>query len=61
MSQYKASVPADGSVSPAIQQFFESFYRTSDTADAHEAYAEQFTNDGTLVMSADEVKGRAGA
>ncbi|QIW95471.1 hypothetical protein AMS68_000989 [Peltaster fructicola] len=59
MSQYAASVPADGSVSPAIQKFFESFYRTSDTGEAHEAYAEHFTKDGTLVMIADEVKGHS--
>lgn len=61
MSQYTASVPSDGSVKPEVLSFFESFYRISDTANAHEDYANQFTADGNLIMIADNVKGREGA
>lgn len=58
--QYVASVPEDGSLKPGIASFFESFYAVSDTAVAHEQYADHFTSDATLIMASKETKGRAG-
>lgn len=58
MSQYTASVPDDGQVKPEIRSYFERFYEVSDTPDAHEKYAEQYTKDATLIMGPSEVKGR---
>lgn len=58
MSQYSASVPADGTVKPEIRSFFENFYAISDTPDGHEQYADQFTNDGVLIMASNKVQGR---
>ena len=58
MSQYKAAA-ADG-VKPEVVNFFESFYHISDTADAHEKYADQFTKDAKLVMASNETSGRDG-
>lgn len=60
MSQYKASVPADGQVKPEIQSYFEEFYRISDTADGHERYADMFTKDAKLIMGPNEANGRDG-
>lgn len=45
---------------PAYAKFFESFYRISDTPDAHEKYSEQFTKDATLIMGSKEANGRKG-
>ncbi|KAF2207435.1 hypothetical protein CERZMDRAFT_107761 [Cercospora zeae-maydis SCOH1-5] len=58
MSQYSASVPADGTVKPEIRSFFETFYAISDTPDGHERYADQFTPDGVLIMASNKVQGR---
>ncbi|GIZ40085.1 hypothetical protein CKM354_000343900 [Cercospora kikuchii] len=58
MSQYSTSVPADGTVKPEIRSFFENFYAISDTPDGHERYADQFTNDGVLIMASNKVQGR---
>lgn len=60
MSQYKASVPGDSLVKPEISKFFEAFYQISDTADAHEQYADQFTKDAKLIMGSKETSGRDG-
>jgi len=60
MSQYKASVPEDGSLKSDIASFFEAFYKISDTADAHEQYADSFTRDGKLIMAFKETSGRQG-
>lgn len=60
MAQYKASVPEDGSLKSGIASFFEAFYAISDTADAHEQYADHFTSDATLIMAAKETSGRQG-
>ena len=60
MAQYKASVPEDGSLKSGIASFFEAFYAISDTADAHEKYADHFTSDATLIMAAKETSGRQG-
>lgn len=58
MSQYSASVPADGAVKPEIKTFFEKFYAVSDTPDGHEKYADFFTKDGVLIMASNKVEGR---
>lgn len=61
MSQYAASVPADGSVKPEIKSYYERFYEVSDTPDAHSRYADMFTKDGKLIMASNEANGRDGA
>jgi hypothetical protein len=60
MSQYEASVPDDGSLKPGIASFFEAFYAISDTAEAHEQYADHFTSDAKLIMASKETSGRQG-
>ena len=59
MSQYTSQFP-DIPVDPALKAYFEEFYKTSDTPEAHEKYAESFTEDATLVMASKTVKGRSG-
>ncbi|KAK4541744.1 hypothetical protein LTR36_007453 [Oleoguttula mirabilis] len=58
MSQYQASVPGDDLVKPEIRTYFERFYETSDTPDAHEKYAQSFTKDAKLIMASNEANGR---
>jgi hypothetical protein len=58
--QYVSSVPEDGSLKPSIASFFESFYAVSDTAAAHEQYADHFTGDAKLIMASKETSGRDG-
>jgi hypothetical protein len=58
--QYVSSVPSDGSLKPGIASFFESFYAVSDTAAAHEQYADHFTSDAKLIMASKETSGRDG-
>lgn len=60
MAQYEASVPEDGSLKAGIASFFEAFYAISDTADAHEQYADYFTRDAKLIMASKETSGRQG-
>jgi hypothetical protein len=60
MAQYGASVPEDGSLKAGVASFFEAFYAISDTADAHEQYADYFTSDAKLIMAAKETSGRQG-
>lgn len=60
MGQYTASVPDGDLVKPEITKYFETFYQTSDTPDAHEQYAASFTKDAKLVMASNEVNGRDG-
>ncbi len=43
-----------------IKSFFEEFYKTSDTPDAHDKYADFFTEDATLVMASKKGVGREG-
>jgi hypothetical protein len=59
MTSYASSYPSI-SFDPAYKQFFENFYAISDDPKAHEQYAEQFTQDATLVMASKRVKGTAG-
>lgn len=60
MAQYEASVPEDGSLKSGIASFFKAFYAISDTADAHEQYADYFTRDAKLIMASKETSGRQG-
>ncbi|EMD00606.1 hypothetical protein BAUCODRAFT_135403 [Baudoinia panamericana UAMH 10762] len=57
MSQYQAAVPSDGSVKHEIRKYYEEFYATSDTPDAHEKYAAGFTRDAKLIMASNEANG----
>ncbi|GAB7365479.1 hypothetical protein MBLNU230_g6552t1 [Neophaeotheca triangularis] len=57
MSQYQATLPSDNSVKPEIAKYFETFYKISDTPDAHDLYTEQFTKDATLIMATSVSKG----
>jgi hypothetical protein len=59
-SQYTASVPSGDLVKPEIVAFYEKFYEISDTASAHEQYADSFTKDGKLIMASNETTGREG-
>ncbi|MCJ1256431.1 hypothetical protein MMC24_004252 [Lignoscripta atroalba] len=57
MSAYSSQYP-DVPIDPAIQRFFETFYKLSDTPDAHQAYAELFTEHGTLIIGSKVSKGQ---
>jgi hypothetical protein len=59
MSSY-ASIYPDLPVDPAIKQFYEDFYKTSDTPDAHEKYPEYFTDDATFTIASKTAKGKSG-
>lgn len=56
MSAYTSQYPSV-EFDPAYKKFFEDFYATSDTPDAHEKYIEQFTKDATLVMASKKAVG----
>ena len=59
MSAYASEYPSV-EFDAAYKKFFEEFYATSDTPEAHEKYIENFTNDATLVMASKTVKGSDG-
>lgn len=59
MSNYTSQWP-DVQSDPAYKQFFEQFYAISDTPDAHDKYADQFTKDATLIMASKKAEGRSG-
>lgn len=59
MTSYMAEIP-NVTFDPAYKQFSESFYAISDTPDAHETYAQKFTEDATLIMVSKVAKGRMG-
>lgn len=52
--------PTDVAINEDIVRFFETFYKISDTAEAHENYVESFTTDATLVMASKTSTGRDG-
>ncbi|KAJ8114906.1 hypothetical protein OPT61_g3325 [Boeremia exigua] len=56
MSAYASEYPSV-EIDVAFKKFFEEFYATSDTPDAHEKYIENFTKDATLIMASKKVKG----
>lgn len=59
MSAYASEYPSV-EFDAAYKKFFEEFYATSDTPDAHEKYIENFTKDATLIMASKKVKGSDG-
>lgn len=59
MSAYASEYPSV-EFDSAYKEFFEQFYATSDTPDAHEEYVGNFTNDATLIMASKKVKGSDG-
>lgn len=59
MSAYASEYPSVD-FDAAYKKFFEEFYATSDTPDAHEKYIENFTDDATLIMASKKVKGSDG-
>lgn len=59
MSSYTSQYPGV-EVDPAIKQYFETFYQTSDTPDAHEKYADSFTKDAKLIMASKTCQGYDG-
>jgi hypothetical protein len=60
MNSYVSQYPPAVEFDPAYKKFFEDFYATSDTAEAHEKYVDYFTKDATLVMASKRVAGREG-
>ena len=57
--QYSSDYPPLA-IGPSIPEFFETFYQISDTPDAHESYADAFTEDALLIMASKQAKGRKG-
>ncbi|ODA77583.1 hypothetical protein RJ55_07212 [Drechmeria coniospora] len=57
-SPYKAEYPPNVSVDADIVQFFEAFYRVSDTAGAHEQYVDMLTEEATFIMASKRCRGR---
>lgn len=57
---YSSQYPPGVEVDAGIKQFFEEFYKTSDTPEAHEKYADSFTGDATLIMASKKGVGREG-
>lgn len=55
-SQYPPNVP----VNPEIVRFFETFYETSDTEEAHERYVHNFTTYATFILASKTAKGHKG-
>ncbi|MCJ1369412.1 hypothetical protein MMC20_000623 [Loxospora ochrophaea] len=54
-----SSSPQSSPDSQPVQAFFTEFYKTSDTPDAHEKYADAFTEDATFILASKTAKGRA--
>ena len=59
MSAYASEYPSV-EFDSAYKKFFEEFYATSDTPDAHEKYVENFTGDATFIMASKKAKGSDG-
>lgn len=60
MSSYTSEYPAGVQIDSDIKAFFERFYEISDTPDAHEEYAKQFTADAKVTMASKKVNGSEG-
>lgn len=60
MSRYASDYPSLD-FDPAFKQFFEAFYATSDTPNAHDKYIEHFTKDATLIMASKKAVGSDGS
>jgi hypothetical protein len=50
-SSYQSKFPPNTPVDGGIAEYFENFYKTSDTPDAHEKYVESFTRSATMIMA----------
>ncbi len=57
---YKSEYPQGVQVDDGIKAFFEEFYKTSDTTDAHEKYADSFTKDATIIVASKKAVGSEG-
>lgn len=57
---YKSAIPPGIQLDEGIRAFFEQFYKTSDTPDAHDVYADSFTADADFVMASKRARGRDG-
>lgn len=57
MDQYKSSYPSTPEVPSSLRQFFEIFYKISDTPEAHEKYVDCFTKDAVFIMASAKVEG----
>lgn len=60
MSAYASEYPSV-EFDAAYKDFFEKFYATSDTPDAHEKYVENFTKDAVLIMASKKATGSDGS
>jgi len=60
MGSYKSKYPSGLEFDSSYKQFFEQFYKFSDTPDAHEEYAKQFTKDATYIMASKTMQGSSG-
>lgn len=58
MSNYISETQLD--LDPDFKSFFQDFYATSDTPDAHEHYVKYFTKDATLIMASRKAEGSEG-
>jgi hypothetical protein len=58
MSNYRSETQLD--LDPDFKSFFQDFYATSDTPDAHEHYVKYFTPDATLIMASKKAVGEDG-
>ncbi|EON63447.1 hypothetical protein W97_02675 [Coniosporium apollinis CBS 100218] len=58
MTSYTSDYPSTD-FDADFKKFFEEFYATSDTPDAHDKYADSFTEDATLIMASKKAKGRS--
>ncbi len=59
-SPYTSQYPEGVVVPPAVVEFFQEFYKTSDTPDAHVKYADLFTDDATFILASKLSSGRDG-
>ena len=57
MDQYKSSYPSTPEVPSSLRQFFETFYKISDTPEAHDKYVDCFTKDAVIIMARGNVEG----
>lgn len=60
MDQYESSYPPTPEVPSSLRLFFKTFYKISDTPEAHEKYVGCFTKDAVLVMASAKVEGSDG-
>lgn len=60
MDQYESLYPPTPEVPSSLRLFFKTFYKISDTPEAHEKYVDCFTKDAVLVMASATVEGSDG-